>query len=143
MNRETLQKLLNECDVQLYDTEVVTENDHRIYRVYITADTPITLEKCTEVTRILSPIMDLEPPVSGEYFLEVSSPGIDRPLKTLDHFKHSVGELVKLKLEDGTKLKAKLLGVEGDRIKLWDKQEKAEKEIPFSQITKAKTYFEW
>ncbi len=143
MDRKTLENLLAECGVQLYDTEVVTENDHRIYRIYITSEAPVTLEKCTEVTRIVSPILDLEPPVEGEYFLEVSSPGIDRQLKSLDHFRHSVGELVKLKLTDGTKIKAKILGVEGDTIRLYDKGDKAEKSIPFSEITKAKTYFEW
>ncbi len=143
MNRTTLENLLKECGVRLYDTETVTENDHRIYRVYITADEPITLDKCTEVTRILSPVMDLEPPVEGEYFLEVSSPGIDRRLKTVEHFRHSVGDLVKIKLTDGTKIKAKILGVDGDMIRLYDKKEKNEIEIHFSQIEKAKTYFEW
>ncbi len=143
MDKQTLENLLKECGVSLYDTETVTENDHRIYRIYITSDEPVTLEKCTEVTRIISPIMDLNPPVEGEYFLEVSSPGIDRQLKTIDHFRHSTGELVKLKLEDGTKLKAKILGTEGNNIKVYDKQDKTEKEIPFSEIAKAKTYFEW
>ena len=143
MDKQTLENLLKECGVTLYDTEVVTENDHRIYRIYITSDEPVTLNKCTEVTRIVSPIIDLNPPVEGEYFLEVSSPGIDRALKTIDHFRHSIGELVKLKLDDGTKLKGKILGVEDEKIKIWDKQEKCEREIPFSHITKAKTYFEW
>ncbi len=143
MDKTTLQNLLKECGVALYDTEVVTENDHRIYRIYITSDEPVTLDKCTEVTRIVSPIVDLNPPVEGEYFLEVSSPGIDRPLKTLDHFRHSIGELAKLKLADGTKRKVKILGVEGDRIRVYDKQAKEEREIPFAEITKAKTYFEW
>jgi len=143
MDRATLENLLKECGVTLYDTEVVTENDHRIYRVYITSDEPVTLDKCTEVTKIISPILDLEPPVSGEYFLEVSSPGIDRHLKTLDHFRHSVGDLVKLKLSDGTKLKGKILATEGNTVRLYDKGSKEEREIPFAEITKAKTYFEW
>ncbi len=143
MDKQTLENLLAECGVRLYDTETVTENDHKIYRIYIIGDEPITLDKCTEVTRILSPIMDLEPPVEGEYFLEVSSPGIDRQLKTIDHFRHSIGDLVKLKLTDGTKRKGKILNVEGDTIKLYDKGEKAETEIPFGEIIKAKTYFEW
>ena len=142
MDKTTLENLVRECGVTLYDTEVVTENDHKIYRIYITSDEPVTLDKCTEVTQIVSPLLDLNPPVEGEYFLEVSSPGIDRVLRTPDHFRHSVGELVKLKLDDGTKLKAKILGVEGEDIKVWDKGEKCEKVIPFSRIAKAKTYFE-
>ena len=143
MDKTTLENLVKECGVTLYDTELVTENDHKIYRVYITSEEPVTLDKCTEVTKIISPILDLEPPVSGEYFLEVSSPGIDRQLKNIDHFKHSVGDLVKIKLSDGSKLKAKILGVEDNTVTLYDKGTKEEKKIPFSEITKAKTYFEW
>ena len=143
MDKTTLENLVKECGVTLYDTELVTENDHKIYRVYITSEEPVTLDKCTEVTKIISPILDLEPPVSGEYFLEVSSPGIDRQLKSIDHFKHSVGDLVKIKLFDGTKIKAKILGVEENTVTLYDKGTKEEKKIPFSEITKAKTYFEW
>ena len=143
MDKTTLENLVKECGVTLYDTELVTENDHKIYRVYITSEEPVTLDKCTEVTKIISPILDLEPPVSGEYFLEVSSPGIDRQLKSIDHFKHSVGDLVKIKLSDGTKLKAKILGVKDNTVTLYDKGDKEEKKIPFSEITKAKTYFEW
>jgi ribosome maturation factor RimP len=143
MNRATLENLLKECGVELYDTETVTENDHKIYRIYITSKEPVTLEKCTEVTRILSPILDVTPPVEGEYFLEVSSPGIDRQLKTIDHFKHSIGDLAKIKRTDGTKLKAKILDVDGTTIKLYDKKAKEEIELPFNEIEKARTYFEW
>ncbi len=143
MNERTLQNLLNECGVTLYDTEIVNENDHTIYRIYITGDKAITLEKCSEVTKIISPIIDLDPPVDREYFLEVSSPGIDRKLSTLKHFKYSIGELVKLKLQDGTKIKAKLLGVENENILVFDKTDKENKKIPFSEILKARTYFEW
>jgi len=143
MDKTTLENLVKECGVTLYDTELVTENDHKIYRVYITSEEPVTLDKCTEVTKIISPILDLEPPVSGEYFLEVSSPGIDRQLKSIDHFKHSIGDLVKIKLSDGSKLKAKILGVKDNTVTLYDKGTKEENKIPFSEITKAKTYFEW
>ncbi len=143
MDKTTLQNLLKECDVNLYDTEIVNENDHTIYRIYITAQKAITLDKCTEVTKIISPIIDLHPPVKGEYFLEVSSPGIDRKLTTIDHFKYSIGDLIKIKLQDGTKIKAKLLDVKDDNILIYDKSDKENKSIPFNVISKAKTYFEW
>ena len=143
MDNQTLTNLLKDCGVNLYDTETVTENDKKIFRIYITSSEGITLEKCTEVTKILSPIIDLDPPFRGEYFLEVSSPGIDRKLTTLQHFKLSIGDLVKLKLEDGRKFKAKILGLEDQNIKLYDKEEKTEIVIPFNEINKAKTYFEW
>ncbi len=143
MDNQTLTNLLKDCGVNLYDTETVTENDKKIFRIYITTKEAVTLDKCTEVTKILSPIIDLDPPFRGEYFLEVSSPGIDRKLTTLQHFKLSIGDLVKLKLGDGRKFKAKILDVEDQNIKLYDKEEKSEILIPFNEINKAKTYFEW
>ncbi len=143
MDKQTLSNLLKDCGVNLYDTETLTEHDKKIFRIYITADEPITLDQCTKVTKIISPIIDLDPPVSGEYFLEVSSPGIDRKLTTLEHFALSKNELIKIKLNDGRKFKAKILGIEGDNIKLYDKEKKEDIVISFNDINRAKTYFEW
>ena len=143
MDNQTLANLLKDCGVAIYDTETITENEKKIFRIYITAKESVTLDKCTEVTKIISPIIDLDPPFKGEYFLEVSSPGIDRKLTTLQHFKLSIGDLVKLKLEDGRKFKAKILDVKDQDIYLYDKSEKTEITIALGDINKAKTYFEW
>jgi ribosome maturation factor RimP len=143
MDNNTLKQLVEDRGVNLYDTEVITDGDRRIYRIYITSKDGISLDKCSEITKIISPILDIDPPVSGKYTLEVSSPGIDRKLTTIEHFKNSIDELVKLKLTDGTKSKYKILKVEGKTITLYDKGEKVEKEIEFSDVIKAKTYFEW
>jgi ribosome maturation factor RimP len=143
MDNQTLKQLISDQGVELYDTETVTDGDRKIYRIYITSKDGITLDKCTEITKIVSPILDIDPPVSGEYILEVSSPGIDRKLSTIDHFKNSIGELVKIKLSNGEKSKNKIIKVENSTITLYDKAAKAEKEIEFNDIIKAKTYFEW
>jgi ribosome maturation factor RimP len=143
MDKQTLKQLISDQGVELYDTEIVTEGDRKIFRIYITSKNGISLDKCTEITKIVSPILDLDPPLSGEYTLEVSSPGIDRKLTTLNHFKNSIGELVKIKLSNGEKSKNKIIKVENSTITLYDKATKAEKEIEFNDIIKAKTYFEW
>ncbi len=143
MDKKTLENLLKDCGVTLYDTESVTEHEKKFYRIFITADEPIKLDKCAEITRIISPILDLDPPIDGEYFLEVSSPGIDRSLIKIDHFKKSINDLVKIKLEDGSKLKAKILKVTGNTITVYDKADKEDKDVNFVDIVKAKTYFEW
>jgi ribosome maturation factor RimP len=143
MDNNTLKQLVEDRGVSLYDTEIITDGDKRIYRIYITSKDGISLDKCSEITKIISPILDIDPPVSGKYTLEVSSPGIDRKLTSIEHFKNSIDELVKLKLTDGTKSKYKILKVEGKTITLYDKGEKVEKEIEFSDVVKAKTYFEW
>ncbi len=143
MDNQTLKRLVEDSGMNLYDTEIVTEGDRRIYRIFITSKNGVSLDKCSEITKIISPILDIDPPVNGVYTLEVSSPGIVRKLMTIDHFKNSIDELVKIKLIDGQKLKCKILKVEKKTITLYDKGEKAEKEVEFSDIIKAKTYFEW
>ncbi len=143
MDNKTLKNLLKECGVSLYDTEIVTENGHKIYRVYITSRDGITLDKCTEVTRILSPIFDLEPPVSGEYFLEISSPGIERKLTEPVHFANSVGELVKIKHSELGKLKGEIVSCDSNGITIKDSSSKREKKLAFGDILQAKTYYIW
>jgi len=143
MDNKTLENLLKECDVTLYDTEIVTENDHRIYRIYITSKDGINLDKCTEVTKILSPILDMDPPVDGEYFLEVSSPGIERKLTKPFHFQNSIGELVKIKHSDLGKLKGEILNADEDSVTIKDKSDKEEKTLAYQDILNAKTYYSW
>lgn len=142
MDEKTLENLLKECDVSLYDTQIVTENDHKIYRIFIYNKDGITLDKCTEVTKIISPIIDLNPPIEGEYYLEVSSPGVERKLTKPKHFMLSIGELIKIKTSDG-KYKGELLDADEEKIKIKDKSTKEEKEINYSDILNAKTYYNW
>ena len=142
MSNETLTKMLEECGVSLYDTEVATEFDKRIFRLYIMAKEGITLDKCQEVSRILSPIFDLEPPLEGEYFFEVSSPGIERKLIKPEHYLHSIGEKVKIKLNNKEKIIGTLEAFSDNTLSLsLEKDEKMQ--ISLNDIDKARTYFEW
>ncbi|HEC1547766.1 ribosome maturation factor RimP [Campylobacter upsaliensis] len=136
-----LKALCKEAGVELYDSELVSENGKKIYRIYIMKEGGVSLEDCTRLSEILSPIFDVEPPVSGEYFLEVSSAGLERKLSTLEHFEKSVGEMLKITTSEKEKIQGKLLKVEGENIFLQD--EKAEICIEFSQVKKAKTFIEW
>ncbi|EAL4024971.1 ribosome maturation factor RimP [Campylobacter upsaliensis] len=136
-----LKALCKEARVELYDSELVSENGKKIYRIYIMKEGGVSLEDCARLSEILSPIFDVEPPVSGEYFLEVSSAGLERKLSTLEHFEKSVGEMLKITTSEKEKIQGKLLKVEGENIFLQD--EKAEICIEFSQVKKAKTFIEW
>ncbi|EAH5676345.1 ribosome maturation factor RimP [Campylobacter upsaliensis] len=136
-----LKALCKEAGVELYDSELVSENGKKIYRIYIMKEGGVSLEDCARLSEILSPIFDVEPPVSGEYFLEVSSVGLERKLSTLEHFEKSVGEMLKITTSEKEKIQGKLLKVEGENIFLQD--EKAEICIEFSQVKKAKTFIEW
>ncbi|MEB2817612.1 ribosome maturation factor RimP [Campylobacter upsaliensis] len=136
-----LKALCKEAGVELYDSELVSENGKKIYRIYIMKEGGVNLDDCAKLSEILSPIFDVEPPVSGEYFLEVSSAGLERKLSTLEHFEKSVGEMLKITTSEKEKIQGKLLKVEGENIFLQD--EKAEICIEFSQVKKAKTFIEW
>ena len=142
MTHEALSDILQNAGVELYDTETVTENERKIYRVYITCKGGVTLDKCSEVTKIISPLFDLEPPVSGAYYLEVSSPGIERKLSTKNHYKASIGEWVKLWLVSTERIKGKLLSVDESGITILEK-DGIETSIAFDDIEKCRTYFEW
>ncbi|MDR1451829.1 MAG: ribosome maturation factor [Helicobacteraceae bacterium] len=108
---EQIASLLSEAGARLYDAELASEGGRKIYRVYIDRDGGADIELCAKASRLISPLIDLNPPFDGEYSLEVSSPGIERRLRTIEHFKGAIGEVVKLTLRDKTKIRGKLLEV--------------------------------
>lgn len=69
-----------------------------VLRVYIDRDQGITVDDCALVSHQISGVLDVEDPLQGSYTLEVSSPGLDRPLFTLDQFRQFIGQPVKLRL---------------------------------------------
>ena len=140
-NYDNMVKIVESCGVHVYDTEVATEFDKRIFRLYITSKEGINLDKCAEVSRILSPIFDVEPPLEGEYTFEVSSPGIERKLTKPEHFTASLGEKIKVKLKDKEKFIGILESFENNLVSV--RVENELKVIPIDTIEKARTYFEW
>lgn len=72
--------------------------DISIVRIFIDSPNGITVEDCAKASRQFSAILDVEDPISNRYTLEVSSPGLDRPLAKPEHFKEVVGRNVKIKL---------------------------------------------
>lgn len=137
-----IKKIVESIGLALYDTQILNENENTIYRVSITAKGGVTLDQCTQVTHLINPLLDVTPPMSGEYRLEVSSPGIERRLKTLDHFKQSVGEKALVNLIGKEKFEGEILEVVGEEITLLT-DDQGEQKIPFRSISKAKTYFQW
>lgn len=137
-----VKKMVESVGLSLYDTAVLKENDQTIYRVSVTAPGGVTLDKCVEASHLISPLLDVTPPVGGDYRLEVSSPGIERRLKTLDHFVQSIGEKVVFSTIEKEKYEGALIAASNDEIVIKTK-EGEEFKVPFRSISKAKTYFEW
>jgi len=139
--KEIIKQIVEDNGFRLYDIENVEEDGHKYYRIFIQKPdgSGVNLDECAEINRIISPIFDVEYNTDDAYFLEVSSPGIERPLKTPEHFKMSVGETVKLKLDDGSKVTGKLQDFDEEKQRINVKN----KIIPLDKIKKARTYFEW
>ncbi|NPA60972.1 MAG: ribosome maturation factor RimP [Epsilonproteobacteria bacterium] len=135
-----IEKIVESNGAYLYDIETIQDSGETIFRVYVTKAGGVNLELCAEISNEISPLLDVHPPLSGRYFLEVSSPGIERKLKKPNHFKSAVGERLKFKY-DGERLKGILTKADdnGLFIKIGDR----ELFFDYSGVSKAKTYFEW
>lgn len=72
---------------------------HSKLRIYIDSEEGIDVEDCATVSRQVSAVLDVEDPIPGEYVLEVSSPGIDRPLFYIEQYQRYIGENIKLRLK--------------------------------------------
>lgn len=137
-----IEKIINELGCELYDTESTSENGRAIYRVYITKAGGVSMEDCENVSRMLSPIYDVMPPIAGDkWFLEVSSPGLERKLSKIEHFARSVGELAKITLTDKSVVLGEIKAVSDGIITLSTAD--GEASVSFGDIKKARTYIEW
>jgi ribosome maturation factor RimP len=101
---------------EMVGVEFIRAGKHSTLRVYIDHPDGISVEHCAEVSHQVSAVMDVEDPITTEYNLEVSSPGMERPLFKLQHYVDSVGEIVAIKLKipmgDRRNFKGKLLCIE-------------------------------
>lgn len=141
MQNFDLASIISQCGVKLYDSELTSQNSRTIYRVYIIKDGGVSLEDCEKVSRVLSPIFDVMTPVEGEYFLEVSSPGLERKLSKIEHFVLSLGEEAKITLNDKSVFIGKIISVDGEMITFSNDDGKSK--FSFNEIKKAKTFIQW
>lgn len=103
---ELVKEAVEECGCTLWDVEFVKEGpDHNLI-IYIDKPEGISLDDCEMVNDAVEPIIDEADPIEGSYYLEISSPGLERELKTAEHIKAFIGERVIVKLyaaKDGKK----------------------------------------
>jgi len=83
---------------ELWGVEYIPQGKSSLLRIYIDKDSGITLDDCVRVSNQLAGVMDVNDPIRGHYALEVSSPGLDRPLFTLEQFERYLGSEVRLRL---------------------------------------------
>ena len=91
---ELLQPVVVNLGYELWELEYAARSGGGLLRLYIDSPSGITLEDCERVSRAISEALDVNDPIEGHYNLEVSSPGLDRVLRTAAHFDRFVGERV-------------------------------------------------
>ena len=141
MIKEMLEPAVNAVGMELWGVEFLSQGRHSILRVYIDSDNGVTIDNCEAASHQVSGVLDVEDPISGAYDLEVSSPGIDRPLTRLKDFDRWSGFEAKVELDEAVegqrRYRGKLTGTEGeDIILLNDAGEKIT--LPFADLRKAK-----
>ncbi len=96
-----LEKFIESLGYEVLLIEFQREQIGWVLRVYIDKDGGVTIDDCAKVSELISPILDVEDYIQSSYNLEVSSPGLNRPLRKKEHFEKVLGEKVKIVLEEG------------------------------------------
>ncbi len=144
-------RILFPLGMELVDIEFKREGRQMVLRFFIDKAGGVTLDDCAEVSRELSAILDVEDIIPGKYVLEVSSPGLNRPLKTESDYLRYIGRLVKIKTYElmpddaGNKRKTflgELTGFAGNVISIRLREGQSAK-IPIDKVAKANLEFEF
>ncbi|TFJ94694.1 ribosome maturation factor RimP [Lentibacillus salicampi] len=141
---ELIEPILQEKGLELVDIEYVKEGKNWFLRVYIDKEGGVDIDECGTVSEQLGEKLDKNDPVKGAYFLEVSSPGVERPLKSKADFEKNIGSRVHLKLYEpinGEKeYEGTLVAFTDEKAIIaykWKTRDKQE-EIPYGKIAKAR-----
>lgn len=108
---EMVKPIADELNYDIYHVEYVKENGELYLRIYIEKDGGITLSDCEALSRRVSDLMDEKDPIKDPYFLEVSSPGLNRTLFTEEHYKRFIGREVMVKFTKSVDGKKNIKGI--------------------------------
>ena len=145
--RAVAERVASPWGLEVFDVQYKREGRGWVVRVLIdrpgpaaTAEESVSIDDCSTVSRELSAILDVEDFIPAAYTLEVSSPGLDRPLRHADDFRRFAGRLARLvtrePVDGRTFLRGRLLGVEGDRVTV-DGEDGRRYRVPIGAITRA------
>jgi len=137
--REVVEPILESQGFELVDLEYQRESQGWVLRIYLDREGGVSLEDCAGISHEVGAILEVKDLIPSSYILEVSSPGLARPLKKPEDFNKFRNQMVKIKLYepfDGRKnFKGTLLGLEGDRVRVEVEQQVYE--LPLQRIAKA------
>ncbi len=117
---DLLRPAVEETGKTLRGIEYISAGNNSVLRLFIDHENGINVDDCAEVSRQVGAILDVEDPISSEYNLEVSSPGVDCPLFELAHFQEVIGETINVKLSmplnGRRKFKGPLVAIENNNL---------------------------
>lgn len=143
--RQLVEPLVTEAGASIYDLEY----SGGVLRVTVDRDGGVDIGTIGSVTRAISRMLDEEDPIAGQYTLEVSSPGLERVLRTPEHFARAVGSTVSLKTRAGVegdrRVKGVLLAADADTATVApaNADPGSTRVLALADIDKARTVFEW
>ena len=147
--RELVEPLLSARDLDLYDVEMAGP----VLRVVVDRSGPLDLDDLGDATRAVSRALDEADPIAGAYTLEVTSPGLERTLRTPAHFARAVGEQVKVKLTaaaagaDERRVAGELVSADGEAFTVRTGADDAgaplERRVAYGEVERARTIFQW
>lgn len=137
---ELFEPVIEDMGYQLIEIEYHPNPNYGVLRLYIDKEDGVLVEDCSAVSRQISAILDVEDPVPGKFNLEVSSPGMDRPLRRVEDFQRFIGEVARIKtsmvFEGQRNFKGRISGIEDDLIII--ECENKEVRLPVTAIDKAR-----
>lgn len=137
--QQLIEPAINGLGFDLWGIQQVSQRGSSTLRIFIDSDKGITVDDCAKVSYQVSSVLDVEDPIEGRFTLEVSSPGMDRPLFTLPQYMKYIGQWLKISLRvpfDGRRrFVGVLTAIEDEEIVLQVEQE--EYVLPFETIEKA------
>jgi len=141
--KELIEPTVTALGLELWGVELLQQSKSSLLRIYIEREEGVAIEDCEKVSRQVSALLDVEDPIAGEYTLEVSSPGVERPLFTAEQFAQYVGSEVKLKLrspiQGSRKFKGLIAKVDGSAINLH--ADELDVSLDHSEVEKANIVF--
>ncbi|ALO35039.1 ribosome maturation protein RimP [Colwellia sp. MT41] len=136
---DLLRPAVEETGKTLLGIEFISAGNNSVLRLFIDHENGINVDDCAEVSRQAGALLDVEDPISSEYSLEVSSPGVDRPLFELAHFQEIIGETINVKLSlplnGRRKFKGPLIAVDKDTLIV--EVDSIDYELVFKNVDKA------
>ena len=139
--RKVTEPIIEASGMELIKVEMLTKEKGRILRLYIDKEGGVNLDDCVKISRQINPVLDVEDIIHGSYVLEVSSPGLDRPLVREKDFLKYKGKLVKIQIKEPIdnrrNYKGKIVDVK-EGILILSMEEGKTAELPLFLIVKAK-----